>query len=56
MSEERGTMASAAVLKGAKKQLRTLMKQKLSSIPAESVETQSRLGNPKYCGSLLMQQ
>ncbi|KUJ10342.1 nagb/rpia/CoA transferase-like protein [Mollisia scopiformis] len=34
-------MASAAVLKAAKKQLRTLMKQKLSSIPAESIDAQS---------------
>lgn len=36
------SMASLAALKAAKKELRTLMKQKLSNISAESMNTQSR--------------
>jgi hypothetical protein len=37
------SMASSVVLKAAKKELRTLMKQKLSSISTDAVNTQSRL-------------
>jgi hypothetical protein len=36
------SMASSAVLKTAKKELRTLMKQKLSNVTSESVNAQSR--------------
>lgn len=44
-TEEPGSraMASSVALKAAKKELRRLMKKKLSSIRPESVETQSEL-------------
>ena len=35
-------MASSAALKAAKKELRTLMKNKLSSVPSASIDTQSK--------------
>lgn len=38
-------MASSAALKAAKKELRTLMKQKLSNLSAESVNAQSKLSH-----------
>jgi hypothetical protein len=39
------SMASSAVLKTAKKELRTLMKQKLSDVTSESVNAQSRFSH-----------
>jgi len=41
--EENTTMTSSMALKVAKKELRTLMKQKLSNIPPESVDLQSKI-------------
>ena len=40
---ESSRMASSAALKAAKKELRTLMKKKLSSLKPESIEAQSEL-------------
>lgn len=41
--KDTNTMASSAALKTAKKKLRSLMKQKLSTISSESINTQSKL-------------
>jgi hypothetical protein len=38
---------ASPVLKAAKKELRTLMKQKLSNIPSDSVDAQSKLNHLK---------
>jgi hypothetical protein len=45
------TMASSAALKLAKKELRSLMKQKLSTVTPESVNAQSKLRSTDllYC-------
>jgi hypothetical protein len=40
-------MVSSTVLKAAKKELRTLMKQKLSNISSDSVDAQSKLNHLK---------
>lgn len=40
---EPSAMSSAGALKAAKKNLRTLMKIRLSTVPAESIDAQSRL-------------
>ena len=41
VAEQKQVMAAARTLKATKKELRTLMKEKLSSIPKESIDEQS---------------
>jgi hypothetical protein len=43
-------MASSAALKAAKKELRSLVKGKLSDISPNAVRSQSRTISPKYLG------
>jgi hypothetical protein len=47
MEDSQGdTMASSAALKAAKKELRSLMKQRLSAVSKQTVDTQSKLVHP----------
>ena len=46
MDNKEEAMASSTALKAAKKELRSLMKQKLSAIPKESIDKQSNVALP----------